>query len=360
MKVLHVVGARPNYMKTAPIMTEMSRSPNTFRQVLVHTGQHYDANMSAIFFQDLAMPAPDEFLGVGSGSHANQTARAMLTFEPILLKHKPDWVMVVGDVNSTLACALVSAKLGIPVAHVEAGLRSHDWTMPEEINRILTDRLAQLLFTPSRDADTNLIREGIAANGIHCVGNVMIDTLITMLPLAQKRLIVQDLGLVPHQFVLATLHRPANVDEETVLRDILTAFEEIGERYPVVFPVHPRTRERITRWGLAPGNSAVRWMEPLGYLDFLALMSLAGCVVTDSGGVQEETTFLHVPCLTLRPNTERPITIQVGTNRLVSSKRDELISALEHALGEDSRLATIPEFWDGKASQRIIDVMRSL
>ena len=358
MKVLHVVGARPNYMKMAPIIAEMACAPEVFTQVLVHTGQHYDDNMSKVFFDDLAMPTPDEFLGIGSGTHADQTARTMLAFEVVLLKYKPDWVMVVGDVNSTLACALVSAKRGIPVAHVEAGLRSRDWSMPEEVNRVLTDRLSQRLFTPSHDADENLASEGIERERVYFVGNVMIDTLIKMLPRARESSIVRDLGLLPGKYVLVTLHRPANVDEPTALANILTALADMGTRFPVIFPMHPRTSARVAGLGLAKDQLNLHWLDPLGYLDFLALMSTAGAVITDSGGIQEETTFLGIPCLTLRPNTERPITIEVGTNRLVRPDRDALSAALDQAMRGGVRTARVPELWDGCSAQRIVDVMR--
>jgi UDP-N-acetylglucosamine 2-epimerase (non-hydrolysing) len=360
MKILHVVGARPNYMKTAPIMLAMARCPGEFTQVLVHTGQHYDYNMSKIFFDDLAMPEPDDHLNVGSGTHADQTARTMLAFEPVLHKHKPDWVFVVGDVNSTLACALVSVKLGIPVAHVEAGLRSRDWTMPEEINRLLTDRISSLLFTPSRDGDENLRAEGIEAHKIHFVGNVMIDTLVKMLPRAEQSSALARFNLERRRFVLVTLHRPANVDDPNVLREIVAALYDIGARCPVVFPVHPRTRARAGQLDLIASDARVQWIEPLGYLDFLALMRQSAAVITDSGGVQEETTFLGVPCLTVRPNTERPITIEMGTNQLVRAERDAIGRACDDALMQTRRAARVPEKWDGYAAERIVDVMRSV
>jgi UDP-N-acetylglucosamine 2-epimerase (non-hydrolysing) len=358
MKVLHVVGARPNFMKTAPIMAQMAAYPESFQQVLVHTGQHYDYNMSTIFFEDLNMPSPDEFLNVGSGTHAEQTARIMLAFEPVLLRHQPDWVMVVGDVNSTLACALVCAKLGVHVAHVEAGLRSWDRTMPEEINRLLTDQIAELLFTPSEDGNSNLLREGIDPSKIHFVGNVMIDMLAKMLPQAQQRPVHGRLGLDPHKYIVVTLHRPSNVDKPETLREILAALARISEEWPVVFPVHPRTRHTIDRLNLPPLGLHVRLVEPTGYLDFLALMASARLAITDSGGVQEETTYLGVPCLTVRPNTERPITITNGTNRLVESKCDSIVCAVNEAASAKSKAASRPELWDGCAAQRIVQIMR--
>jgi UDP-N-acetylglucosamine 2-epimerase (non-hydrolysing) len=309
LKILHVVGARPNFPKIAPIMAAMAEQPRRFNQRLVHTGQHYDERMSAIFFRDLALPQPDIYLGVGSGSHTQQTARIMLAFEEVVLQEQPDWVVVVGDVNSTVACTLVCAKLGIKVAHVEAGLRSFDRTMPEEINRVVTDHLADLLFTPSPDADEQLLREGIAPERIRFVGNVMIDSLIAALPLAATRPILAQLGLQPQQYALVTLHRPANVDDPAAFAGIVAALQTIAATMPLVFPVHPRTRQRIADFGLNVAEGAgLHLIEPQGYLDFLQLTQHARLVLTDSGGLQEETTFLGVPCLTLRPNTERPIT----------------------------------------------------
>jgi UDP-N-acetylglucosamine 2-epimerase (non-hydrolysing) len=347
-------------MKTAPIMAQMARFPDTFQQILIHTGQHYDYNMSKVFFDDLDMPPPDEYLKVGSGSHAEQTARTMLAFEPVVLKHQPDWVMVVGDVNSTLACTLVCAKLGIPVAHVEAGLRSRDWTMPEEVNRVLTDQVASLLFTPSRDADSNLIGEGIPPGKIRFVGNVMIDTLVKMLPNTESRTLLDDLELTSQRYLLITLHRPANVDDPVVLLDITEALDDVSQRYPVVFPVHPRTRQRIMQLGFTPSRSSIHWLDPLGYLDFLTLVRSATLVITDSGGLQEETTYLGLPCLTVRPNTERPVTVEIGTNRLVPSQRDALITAVEQVMGGDFKGGQIPEGWDGMAAQRIVNIMCSV
>jgi UDP-N-acetylglucosamine 2-epimerase (non-hydrolysing) len=352
--ILHVVGARPNFMKIAPIMREMAKYPQHFKSILVHTGQHYDANMSQVFFDELELPSPDVNLGVGSGSHAQQTAQVMLCFEPVVLDYKPDWVIVVGDVNSTLASALVCRKLGIQVAHVEAGLRSFDRTMPEEINRLLTDQLADLLFTPSPDANKNLLREGIAPEKIHLVGNVMIDTLVGLLPKAEQRWpgLCERFGL--NRYVLVTLHRPSNVDDSDTLTEIFAALTEISQEIPVLFPVHPRTRRRITDSDLQPGPCNLRLIEPLGYLDFLALQAHADLVLTDSGGVQEETTYLGVPCLTARSNTERPITVTAGTNRLVEGKREALIAAARAALDGGSKRGAVPELWDGMAAQRIV------
>ena len=360
LKIMHVVGARPNIPKVAPIMAEMAKQPDRFHQVLVHTGQHYDYNMSQIFFEELEVPTPDEFLNVGSGSHAAQTAAVMTAFEPVVLKHRPDWVIVVGDVNSTVACALVCSKLGVRVAHVEAGLRSRDRTMPEEINRLLTDQISDLLFTPSRDGDENLVKEGVNPAKIHFVGNVMIDTLVKMLPKATSRPILSDFGLKPREPVLVTLHRPSNVDDPAVLKEILRALVEISRKRPVLFPVHPRTRERIKNLDMILPNTTLRLMEPLGYLDFLAVMNNAGLVITDSGGVQEETTFLGVPCLTARPNTERPITIASGTNRLVASRYEDLVQAVHESFDHPRLAARRPEFWDGEAANRIVEVMLDL
>jgi len=361
MKIMHVVGARPNFPKIAPIMAEMAKCPQQFHQVLVHTGQHYDYNMSQVFFEHLELPAPDDYLSVGSGSHATQTAMVMTAFEPVLLNHRPDWVLVAGDVNSTLACALVCAKLHVRVAHVEAGLRSRDRTMPEEINRVITDQIANLLFTPSKDGNENLIREGIDPTSIHHVGNVMIDTLIMMLPKALQRSTLNDFGLEPRKYLLATFHRPLNTDDANVLRGIIEAMAEISRRLPVVWPVHPRTRGRIRDLNMELPDTTLRLIEPLGYLDFLAMMNSAALVVTDSGGVQEETTFLGVPCLTVRPNTERPITITEGTNQLVNSRYEDLIAAFKKSLDQDCvNSRHKPDLWDGQAARRIADIMYNL
>jgi UDP-N-acetylglucosamine 2-epimerase (non-hydrolysing) len=353
-RILHVVGARPNFMKIAPIMRELAKFPFDFAQALVHTGQHYDLDMSQVFFDELELPRPDVNLEVGSGSHAWQTAQVMLGFEPILLDRRPDWVIVVGDVNSTLACALVCSKLGIRVAHVEAGLRSFDRTMPEEINRLLTDQIADLLFTPSLDANANLLREGIMPAKICFVGNVMIDTLVRLLPKAEQRWPRLRQRVAPGRYALVTLHRPANVDHPTRLAEIMTALTEISRQLPMLFPVHPRTRKRLAETGLSSGIPNLYLIEPLGYLDFVALMSHADFVLTDSGGVQEETTYLGVPCLTVRPNTERPITVTSGTNRLVESKHDALIAAVQMALYGEWKRGAVPDLWDGMAAQRIV------
>ncbi|MFN2501993.1 MAG: non-hydrolyzing UDP-N-acetylglucosamine 2-epimerase [Pyrinomonadaceae bacterium] len=359
LKVLNIAGARPNFMKVAPIYAEMRRRPSEFEPLIVHTGQHYDALMSDAFFDDLGMPKADIHLGVGSASHAVQTAKIMTAFEPVVLSEKPDWVLVVGDVNSTIACALVCAKLGVKVAHVEAGLRSRDRSMPEEINRILTDSIADLLFTTSHDADENLRNEGIPNEKIRFVGNVMIDCLLEHLKVAEGSKIREDLGVTAGEYAVATLHRPSNVDDRETLSGICRAMLEIAAILPVVFPVHPRTRAKLAVFGLAeqiePAN--VRLVEPLGYLDFMRLYSGARLVLTDSGGLQEETTVLSIPCLTLRHNTERPITIEMGTNRLVGTDPDAIIYAAHEVLNgsRESAVARIPPLWDGKAAGRICD-----
>jgi UDP-N-acetylglucosamine 2-epimerase (non-hydrolysing) len=346
MHILHVVGARPNFMKAAPVLRALGKLSGT-KQSLVHTGQHYDANMSDVFFSQLEMPAPDVNLEVGSGSQARQTAEIMTRFEPVVLEHRPDLVLVYGDVNSTIAAALVSAKLGIRVGHVEAGLRAFDWTMPEEINRVVTDRLADLLFTPSEDADANLEREGVPPEKIHRVGNVMIDSLVRLLPVAAN---VPQNGF-PERYVLVTLHRPSNVDDAEGLKNILQSLLEISESLDVVFPVHPRTRQRIVDFGGSTGK--LHLSEPLPYIEFLALQRRAVAVITDSGGIQEETTFLGVPCLTLRNNTERPVTVSMGTNVIVGQDREKLHSELSKVISGNAKKGSIPPLWDGHAGERI-------
>jgi UDP-N-acetylglucosamine 2-epimerase (non-hydrolysing) len=360
-RILHVVGARPNFMKMAPIIHALLRYPQEFEQILVHTGQHYDEKMSGIFFDELGMPQPDINLEVGSGSHAWQTAEIMKRFEPILLEFKPDWLLAPGDVNSTMACALVASKLGVKVAHIEAGLRSFDRTMPEEINRIVTDHLSDLLFTPDRNADENLAREGITPDKIRFVGNVMIDTLVRLLPKAEDAWPLLRERIGTDDYLLVTLHRPSNVDEIDTLAEITGALIEISQNHRIIFPVHPRTRQRIEGHNLLPPGDNLQLFAPLGYLDFLALQAHAQLVITDSGGVQEETTYLGVPCLTVRPNTERPVTISQGTNRLVASQRGRLIDAALSALNErgaTSAAHTTPEYWDGQTAQRIVTSLR--
>lgn len=346
-------------MKVAPIYAEMRRRSKEFEPLIVHTGQHYDAAMSDAFFEDLGLPRPDIYLGVGSASHAVQTAKIMTEFEPVVLEQKPDWVVVVGDVNSTIACALVCAKLGVKVAHVEAGLRSRDRAMPEEINRVLTDAISDILFTTSQDADENLSSEGVAADNIHFVGNVMIDSLNEHLKLAEKSTRRRDLGVDAEEYGVLTLHRPSNVDDRDVFEGILNALLAIAEKLPIVFPVHPRTRAKIDEFGFAERivNSNIKLIEPLGYIDFMSLYSGAKLVLTDSGGLQEETTVLGIPCLTLRHNTERPITIDMGTNVLVGTDPEKIKQAALDALSSEKRDTKIPPLWDGHAAVRICDVL---
>jgi UDP-N-acetylglucosamine 2-epimerase (non-hydrolysing) len=356
LKVMNVVGARPNFMKVAPIVQAMKRRKREFAPLVVHTGQHYDAAMSDAFFRDLEMPQPDVYLGVGSASHAAQTAAVMERFEPVVLQEKPDWVLVVGDVNSTLACALVCVKLGVKVAHVEAGLRSRDRTMPEEINRLLTDQIADLLFTPSADADENLRAEGIPEDRIRLVGNIMIDSLLKHLEQARQSPIKEQLGLADRSYAVLTLHRPSNVDDLATFTRILEALGRIGE-LPVVFPVHPRTRKTIAELGLNERIEKIknlRLIDPLGYLDFLSLYSGARLVLTDSGGIQEETSFLGIPCLTLRENTERPITVTMGTNTIVGTDSERITSAASAALNETAQKPTAIPLWDGHTAERIL------
>lgn len=361
LRMMLVAGARPNFMKVAPIWHAAQRR-NDIDTILVHTGQHYDPNMSDVFFTELGLPRPDEFLGVGSGTHAEQTAKVMLAFEPVLHKHQPDVVVVVGDVNSTLACALVAVKLGIRVAHVEAGLRSEDRSMPEEINRVATDAISDYLFTSSRDADANLLREGIPAERIFFVGNVMVDTLLAHREQAiQKSTILNRLGMGEGEYAVMTLHRPSNVDNEDALQRMVEIILLTQQRLPVVFPLHPRTRTRLGERVERLTNAGVTLTEPLGYLDFLRLMCSARVVLTDSGGIQEETTVLGIPCLTLRENTERPVTLTQGTNHLVGTKPEHVISVLDQVLSQEaSERYTVPEGWDGYAAQRIVEILTRL
>ena len=354
MHILHVVGARPNFMKAAPVVRALAKHPG-LRQTLVHTGQHYDFNMSEVFFQELGLPAPDINLEVGSGSHAQQTSQIICRFEAVVTERKPDLVVVYGDVNSTVAAALVCAKLLVPVAHVEAGLRSFDRTMPEEINRLLTDQISDLLFTPSEDGNQNLAAEGIASEKVHLVGNVMIDTLVRLLPKANER-IPQSL---PERYALLTLHRPSNVDDLEWLRSLLQLLDNFSRELPVLFPVHPRTKLRIEAAGIRPAHadSHFQFLEPAPYLEFLGLQSRAAVVITDSGGIQEEATFLGVPCLTVRENTERPITVTMGTNILVGRDLDRLKTELARILRGQSKRGSVPLLWDGQAAERIAQII---
>lgn len=355
MRVLHVVGARPNFMKLAPVLAALQGRQGV-RQTVVHTGQHYDAEMSAVFFRELGLPDPDINLEVGSGSHAQQTATIMIRLESALLETRPDVVLVYGDVNSTVAAALVAAKLLIPVGHVEAGLRSFDRTMPEEVNRLLTDAVADFLFTPSTDANENLAREGIPFSKIHFVGNVMIDTLVRLLP----RAVMPEEARELTRYALVTLHRPSNVDEPGMLARILEILGRIGRELPVLFPVHPRTRLRIEAFALqADGTDGVRFLKPLPYLECLGLQRYATLVITDSGGVQEETTFLGVPCLTLRETSERPVTITEGTNTLIGDQPESLYAEVMTILAGRGKCGRIPPLWDGRAGERIAQALVS-
>lgn len=359
MKIINIVGARPNFMKIAPLMRAYSAYPS-IEPLLVHTGQHYDRAMSELFFDQLQIPKPDMNLEVGSGSHAWQTAQIMMRFEPICLEHKPDLVLVLGDVNSTIACSLVAAKLGIPIAHVEAGLRSFDRGMPEEINRVLTDALSDLLFVTEPSGVQNLQREGVSAGRIHFVGNVMIDTLLTHRERAQTSSILSDLDISAGGYGVVTLHRPSNVDDPAIFGPLLKTLSKIAEEIPLVMPVHPRTRKRAQELGLLhliEGTPRFRLTEPLGYLDFLKLTSNARVVLTDSGGIQEETTVLKVPCITLRENTERPVTITSGCNQLVGTSPERILAAFEVAKTLDPAQISTPEGWDGHAAERIVEIL---
>jgi len=351
MHVLHIVGTRPNFVKAAAVLRALDKHGT--RQTLVHTGQHYDDNMSHVFFTQLEIPVPDVNLEVGSGSHALQTAEIMRRVEPVV-EQRPDIVLVYGDVNSTLAAALVCSKLLIRVGHVEAGLRSFDRKMPEEINRIVTDQLSDVLFTPSEDGDVNLQREGIPLNRIHRVGNVMIDSLVRFLPMAAKC----NRNGWPERYALVTLHRPSNVDNPENLQRILHSLIEASADLDTIFPVHPRTRQRIAEFGIAAPK--LHLLDPLPYIEFLALQSRAAVVITDSGGIQEETTYLGIPCLTLRSNTERPITVTLGTNTLVGEDESTFNSELEKILAGKAKQGTIPPLWDGHAADRIADVLQDL
>ncbi len=363
LKIVSIAGARPNFMKIAPIIraievhNSLEKAP-FIDHVLVHTGQHYDEKMSKLFFDELDIPKPDYNLEVGSGTHAVQTAEIMKRFEPVVIEEKPDYVLVVGDVNSTIACALVAKKLGVRVIHVEAGLRSFDMDMPEEINRILTDSISDILFTTEVSGEKNLLSMGIAKERIHFVGNVMIDTLLTHKERASRSTILTDLHVKPQQYAVVTLHRPSNVDDRVIFGDIVKALNEIANTIPVVFPVHPRTKKRLSEWQI-PCSETINLIEPLGYIDFLKLTSEARIMLTDSGGIQEETTVLGVPCVTLRNNTERPVTVTDGTNHLAGVKPNDILKITEHISTRWQRPKRLPELWDGKAAQRIVDAISS-
>lgn len=364
MKVLHVAGARPNFMKVAPVIRALEAKGVT--NTLVHTGQHYDHKMSQAFFDDLGLPDPDHHLEVGSGSHAVQTARIMEAIEPVLIQEAPDLTLVVGDVNSTIAAGLVCSKLGMRLGHVEAGLRSFDRSMPEEINRVLTDQISDILFTTSPEALDNLTREGIDPERVHFVGNPMIDSLLTNREKAGSSMILEDLGVEPHEYVLVTLHRPANSDDPEVLRGVLEALRDVAAETSLLFPAHPRTVKMIETFGfgdlISKGTpaqqGAITVIDPVGYLDFLHLMDEARLVMTDSGGIQEETTVLGVPCLTLRWNTERPITCTMGTNKLIGPDPDAIRKhGLEALSTGRSTSPAVPPLWDGRAGERIAEII---
>ena len=358
MTLTHIVGARPNFMKAAPVFAAIGA--RGIDQRLVHTGQHYDRNMSAVFFDELGIPEPDANLGVGSGSHAQQTAETMVQLEGEFEANRPDLVLVYGDINSTVAATLVAAKMGIPIGHVEAGLRSRDRRMPEEVNRLITDQLAVLLLTPSVDGNENLVREGVDPERIHLVGNVMIDTLVRLRPRADARWegLAETHALTDGGYTLVTLHRPSTVDDPDVLARVLATLGRLAEQKPMVFPVHPRTRQRIAGAGITVPEG-LTLIDPVGYLDFLALQSRAALVITDSGGVQEETTFLGVPCLTVRENTERPVTVTVGTNELVGFDMDRLERLAARVLDGEPVRGETPILWDGRAGERIADVVET-
>lgn len=359
MKLVSVVGARPNFMKIAPLCRVLKKYPSV-KHTLVHTGQHYDYKMSQVFFQELHIPEPDINLGIGSGSHAAQTAQIMLRFEKVLKDIKPGMVVVVGDVNSTLACALTAAKMFIPVAHIEAGLRSFDRTMPEEINRIVTDSISDMLFTSCADADRNLVKEGIPESKIFFTGNIMIDSLLSALPKANETNILQRLGVSDDDFCLVTLHRPGNVDEKSNLAEILHGLGEISKLHTIVFPSHPRTMKNITEFGLLPvlrKYPRLMMCNPLSYLDFINLTAHARLVLTDSGGIQEETTVLGVPCLTLRNNTERPVTVAMGTNRLIGTNPARIYPEAIKTLTRPEKRSKIPPKWDGRTAERICKIL---
>ncbi len=359
IKIINVVGARPNFMKIAPIQREMAKYDN-IQPILVHTGQHYDERMSKLFFDDLQLPKPDIYLDVRSGSHAVQTAKVMMAFEEVVQREKPDLVIVVGDVNSTAACSMVAAKLHTKIAHVEAGLRSFDRRMPEEINRLVTDVLSDFLFVTEKSGLQNLKHEGIDDSKVHFVGHVMIDSLIYFEPMAAQSPILENMGLQPQEYGVITLHRPSNVDNKESFLKLLNAFEVIEKQIPLVFPIHPRSQKMIDQLGLREKVEKMhnlRLTEPLGYLDFMRLLHNAKLVLTDSGGLQEETTYLGIPCITLRENTERPITVEVGTNVLVGTDTQRIIEEAQKVLDGKAKKGQIPELWDGKAAERIVKII---
>jgi UDP-N-acetylglucosamine 2-epimerase (non-hydrolysing) len=359
-KIVSVVGARPNFMKVAPIHRAFQKYRDTVHHLIVHTGQHYDQAMSKVFFEDLELPNPNMYLGVGSGSHAQQTAKIMVEFEKVVTEQAPDLVIVVGDVNSTLACSLVASKMAVRVAHVEAGLRSFDRTMPEEINRLVTDALSDFLFVSEPSGIQNLKREGVGDEKVFLVGNVMIDSLVYYREKAKKSEVPKTLGLTPRQYVLVTIHRPGNVDHKDNLERIFRVLRQLSERTTVVFPIHPRTRKMLGEFGMEESVQGIRNLvltDPLGYLDFLSLMDSAALLITDSGGIQEETTYLGVPCLTLRENTERPVTIEVGTNQLCGKDVESIVPKAFEILDGKVKAGKTPDLWDGQTADRITEIL---
>ncbi len=367
MKIISVVGARPNFMKVAPLHRAIEKAKQNgaasknLEHYICHTGQHYDEKMSKIFFEDLELPRPDFYLGVGSGTHAEQTGKIMIEFEKILLKEKPDYVLVVGDVNSTIACTLTAAKLHIKTIHVEAGLRSNDRKMPEEINRVLTDSISDLLFITEKSGLENLKREGVPDEKIHFVGNVMIDSVAYYLKKAESSKILDELGITAGNYVLVTLHRPSNVDNPEQIKKIMEMLYRLSERRKIVFPIHPRTRKNLMKFGLLDFLSqSVILTDPLGYIDFLNLTKNAELILTDSGGIQEESTYLGVQCITLRDTTERPVTVEVGTNQLLGNNLKLAEKAANEVLDGNKKEGKIPELWDGHAAERIVNVLLSL
>ena len=361
IKIISVVGARPNFMKVAPLYKAINEKREklnvNIEHLICHTGQHYDEMMSKVFFDELELPIPDFFLGIGGGSHAEQTGKVMIEFEKILINQKPDLVIVVGDVNSTIACSLAAVKLGIKVAHVEAGLRSNDRTMPEEINRILTDSISDYLFVSEPEGIKNLRKEGKKEEEIIFVGNTMIDSLVNYLPVIEKSKILSELELAKEDYVLVTFHRPSNVDNVENLNSIVELLNRLSVYKKVVFPIHPRTKERLFNSGLEKNlhKKEIIFTDPIGYIDFISLVKNSSLVITDSGGIQEETTFLGVPCITTRKTTERPITVEIGTNVLVGEDFEKAYSAAMNIFNGNKKIGWIPELWDGKAAERIVD-----
>ena len=357
-KIISVVGARPNFMKVAPIHRAFKKYRNEINHLICHTGQHYDHNMSKVFFEDLELPRPDFYLGIGSGSHAEQTAKVMIEFEKVMLTEKPDLVIVVGDVNSTIACSLVASKFQTKVAHVEAGLRSFDRSMPEELNRILTDCISDYLFVTEKSGLENLKHEGIPDEKVFFTGNVMIDSLVHFIPKADRSDIIKNLNLDSSGFIVITMHRPSNVDSKEYLENFAEVLTKLAERKKVIFPVHPRTKRNLNEFGLNDnGSGNLMLIDPVGYIDFLALLKNAGLIITDSGGIQEESTYLGIQCITVRENTERPVTVEVGTNHLTGTDLKNVEAAALSILNGNNKAGRVPELWDGKAAERIVEIL---